>query len=99
MAKKASDNKKAGTKTAPKKKAAVRKAGGKATIYSGSVQVILNVVATLRTLPSFSSGGPVPRAKVAQYAKLQGVNGKSTVAAAYTKLKRDNMIVDAGRPC
>jgi hypothetical protein len=56
----------------------------------GAVQTILNVAATLASLQSDSNS--VPRKKVVDFAKLEGVMGTSTFANALTKLKKLNWI-------
>ena len=70
-----------------------RSAGGSAP------QTILNVIATLLTVPAvanknkMSMKNEVPRTMVAQFATTQGVQGKSTFANALTKLKKEQQIV------
>lgn len=79
----------------PTKKCTTKKrsAGGSAP------QTILNVIATLLTVPAvanknkMSMTNEVPRTMVAQFATTQGVQGKSTFANALTKLKKEQQIV------
>jgi hypothetical protein len=56
----------------------------------GAVQTILNVAATLASQQSDSNS--VPRKKVVDFAKLEGVMGASTFANALTRLKKLNWI-------